>query len=306
MAEMRTAYGQALVELGGENEDIVVLDADLSASTKTSMFREAFPHRHFNAGIAESNMMAAGLAASGKIPFASTFAMFGTARPYEVIRNLICHPNLNVKIACTHAGVTVGEDGATHQAIEDIAIMRALPNMRIYVPADAAQTTALVKKAAQEKGPTYIRMVRSACKDVYEEGEPALTKAADVLKEGAHISLFACGIMVEKALSAADALKEKGIEAEVINVAQIKPLDEEVLIASAKKTGAVICCEEHSVIGGLSSAVAELLAQKHPVKMAFVGIDDRFGQSGKPDELLKEYQLTEIAIESKAQSLLNK
>jgi transketolase len=306
MGEMRKAYGQALVEIGNENENLIVLDADLSASTKTSMFKEAYPMRHFNAGIAEQNMMgmAAGLAVSGKIVFASTFAVFGTARPYEIIRNLICHNNLNVKIVCTHAGVTVGEDGATHQSVEDIAIMRALPNMKVLVAADASQAYAMIKEEAKKPGPAYIRLTRSKSADVYTEEYSHQPGYAEVLQEGKDISIFACGLMVDKALKAAESLKSENIETEVINISQIKPMDSKTILQSARKTNLAICVEEHSVYGGLGSAVAEVLSKQHPVKMDFIGINDTFGTSGKADELLSFYNLTAENIIKKVKELL--
>ncbi len=307
MAEMRKFYGQALVELGHENENVVVLDADLSASTKTSMFKDAFPDRHFNAGIAESNMMgmAAGLAASGKTVFASTFAVFGTLRPYEIIRNLICHNNLNVKIVCTHAGVTVGEDGATHQSVEDIAIMRALPNMDVFVPADAIQAYEIIKAQANAPGPAYIRLTRSGCNDVCKEGYKYNGCGAEILNEGKDISIFACGLMVDKALKAAQILADKNIYAEVININRIKPIDEKAIIKSLNKTKLALSVEEHSIIGGLGSAVAEVIVKRCPVKMDFIGIEDTFGTSGKSDELLRYFHLTENDIANKAISMLS-
>jgi transketolase len=306
MGEMRKAYGQALVEIGGENENVVVVDADLSASTKTSMFKDVYPTRHFNAGIAEQNMMgmAAGLAVSGKIVFASTFAVFGTARPYEIIRNLICHNNLNVKIVCTHAGITVGEDGATHQSIEDIAIMRALPNMKVLVAADASQAYAMIKDEANKPGPTYIRLTRSKSADVYTDEYSYKPGCAEVLKQGKDISIFACGLMVDKALQAACSLKNENIEAEVIDLSQIKPLDSKTIIQSVRKTNLALCVEEHSVYGGLGSAAAEALSKEYPVKMDFIGINDTFGTSGKADSLLKFYNLTEENIIKKVKELL--
>lgn len=307
MAEMRKFYGQALVELGNENENVVVLDADLSASTKTSMFKDAFPDRHFNAGIAESNMMgmAAGLAASGKTVFASTFAVFGTLRPYEIIRNLICHNNLNVKIVCTHAGVTVGEDGATHQSVEDIAIMRALPNMNVFVPADAIQAYEIIKAQAGKPGPAYIRLTRSGCADTYKEGYEYIDSGAEILNQGKDISIFACGLMVDKALKAAQILAEKNISAEIININRIKPIDEKAIIKSVNKTKLALSVEEHSIIGGLGSAVAEVIVKRCPVKMDFIGIEDTFGTSGKSDELLRYFHLTENDIANKAISMLS-
>ncbi len=237
MGEMRKAYGRALIELGEENKNIVVLDADLSSSTKTSMFCSAYPERFFNAGIAEQNMMgmAAGLAASGKTVFVSSFAVVGTGRAYVITRNLVCGNNLNVKLVCTHAGVSVGEDGATHQAIEDIAIMRAVPNMRVWVAADAAEAYEMVRMAAKTEGPCYIRLTRSGSDDVYTEKANFEFRRSHILRQGSDISIFACGIMVSRALQAAEELKKEGIDAEVINLSQIKPMDEKAVLNSVKK-----------------------------------------------------------------------
>jgi len=306
MAEMRVSYGQALAELGKINKNIIVLDADLSTSTKTSIFKDAYPDRHFNAGIAESNMMgmAAGLAAGGKTVFASTFAVFGTLRPYEIIRNMICLNNLNVKIVCTHAGITVGEDGATHQSVEDIAIMRVLPNMRVFVPADAAQAYEIVKSEADISGPAYIRLTRSGSDDVYINGCENNAQGAQVLKEGKDISIFACGLMVNKALKAAELLAKEGIDAEVINIYRIKPIDEKTVLKSIMKTKAALSAEEHSVIGGLGSAISEIIVKNYPVKMDFMGIEDKFGTSGKAETLIELFNLTQDDIVKKAKNIL--
>lgn len=304
----RDAYGEILKELGAKNPDIVVLDADLSSSTKTAIFAKAFPHRFFNTGIAEANMMgvAAGLAASGKIPFASTFAVFGAGRAYEQIRNSICYPNLNVKIAVTHAGLTVGEDGATHQMLEDVALMRVLPNMTVIVPADAAETTAAVTWAANYKGPVYIRMGRAKCEDIMPENMEFIPGKGIILKEGTDVTIIACGIMVAKALMAAKHLEEKNLSARVINMSSIKPIDKELIIESAKKTGAIITCEEHTIHGGLGGAVAEVVCQSHPVPMAMIGTNDTFGESGKADELLEKYGLTEEHIMEESIKLIER
>ena len=304
----RDAYGETLKELGAKNPDIVVLDADLSSSTKTAIFAKAFPHRFFNTGIAEANMMgvAAGLAASGKIPFASTFAVFGAGRAYEQIRNSICYPNLNVKIAVTHAGLTVGEDGATHQMLEDVALMRVLPNMTVIVPADAAETTAAVTWAANYKGPVYIRMGRAKCEDIMPENMEFIPGKGTILKEGTDVTIIACGIMVAKALTAAKHLEEKNTSARVINMSSIKPIDKELIIESAKKTGAIITCEEHTIHGGLGGAVAEVVCQSHPVPMAMIGTNDTFGESGKADELLEKYGLTEEHIMEESIKLIER
>lgn len=301
----RDAYGETLKELGAIYPDLVVLDADLSASTKTQDFAKVYPERFFDCGIAEGNMMsvAAGLAAAGKIPFASTFAIFGAGRAYEQIRNSICYPKLNVKIALTHAGLTVGEDGATHQMLEDIALMRVLPNMTVIVPADAEETKAAVKWAASYQGPVYIRMGRAKCDDVTTENTPFIPGKATVLRKGYDITIIACGIMVGKALQAADILKGAGITARVINMSSIKPIDEDVIIKAASDTGAIVTAEEHQVQGGLGSAVAEVVVKHCPVPMAMIGVEDRFGESGKADDLLKAYGLTAAHIAETALQL---
>lgn len=301
----RDAYGETLKELGAIYPDLVVLDADLSASTKTQDFAKVYPDRFFDCGIAEGNMMsvAAGLAAAGKIPFASTFAIFGAGRAYEQIRNSICYPKLNVKIALTHAGLTVGEDGATHQMLEDIALMRVLPNMTVIVPADAEETKAAVKWAASYQGPVYIRMGRAKCDDVTTENTPFIPGKATVLRKGYDITIIACGIMVGKALQAADILKGAGITARVINMSSIKPIDEDVIIKAASDTGAIVTAEEHQVQGGLGSAVAEVVVKHCPVPMAMIGVEDRFGESGKADDLLKAYGLTAAHIAETALQL---
>ncbi|MBQ6712886.1 MAG: transketolase family protein [Selenomonadales bacterium] len=305
----REAYGEALRELGGQNENIVVLDADLSGSTKTAMFKKEYPTRFFNAGIAEQSMIgtAAGLAAAGKTAFASTFAVFATGRAFEQIRNSVCYPKLNVKVAATHAGLTVGEDGATHQAIEDVAIMRALPNMTVLVPADAAEAKAVVRWAAEYNGPVYIRLGRSGVPDVFDESYEFKFGKAVTLKEGTDVTLIGMGIMTSAALEAAEMLAEEGISATVLNMPTIKPIDEEAIAAAAKATGAIVTCEEHNIIGGLGSAVAEVLAEKAPARLVRVGVKDTFGESGKPADLLKKYGLTASDIAAAAkQAIANK
>ncbi len=293
----REAYGKTLVELV-ENKDIVVLDADLAGATKTAMFKKACPERFFDMGIAEGDMMgtAAGLAVSGKIPFASTFAIFAAGRGFEQIRNSICYPNINVKIAATHAGVTVGEDGGSHQAIEDISLMRSLPNMVVLNPADAVEARQMVLAAAEYVGPMYLRFGRAATPVIHDESYKFELGKGEVVKEGKDVSIIATGIMVAKALEAAETLKAEGIDAEVINISTIKPLDNELVLASAKKTGKVVTAEEHSIIGGLGSAVCELLAEEHPVKVTRIGVKDCFGQSGSPAALLEHYGLTAADI----------
>lgn len=291
----REAYGKALRELGHENKNIVVLDADLSKSTKTADFLKEHPERFFNIGIAEGDLVvtAAGLSTCGKIPFASTFAVFASGRAFEQIRNSICYPKLNVKIAATHSGLTVGEDGASHQAIEDISIMRSIPNMTVICPSDDVETMAAVKAVADYNGPVYLRLGRSSVPTINDEKSYnyKIGKAV-TLKEGSDVSIFATGIMVSKAIEAAEALKGEGINAEVINVHTIKPIDSEAIISSAKKTGAVVTCEEHSIIGGLGSAVCEVICENIPVPLKRVGVNDTFGESGKPLDLLEKYGLT--------------
>ncbi|CCO07590.1 transketolase family protein [Desulforamulus hydrothermalis] len=290
----RDAYGQELVRLGAENKDVVVLDADLSKSTKTHDFMKHYPDRFFNMGIAEANMMAtaAGLAAVGKVPFASTFAVFATGRAFEQIRNSICYPRLNVKIAATHAGITVGEDGGSHQSVEDIAIMRALPGMTVFVPADAVETAAAVRAAAAIKGPVYIRLGRSGVPVLHGEDFEFIPGEAVTLRQGTDAAIMATGMMVAAALEAADTLAQRGISALVLDVHTIKPLDIVAVVEAARKCGAVVTAEEHSVIGGLGSAVAETLAEHCPVPLRRVGIKDTFGESGSPRELLQRYGLT--------------
>ncbi|HWQ62290.1 MAG TPA: transketolase family protein [Negativicutes bacterium] len=304
----REAYGEALRELGGRYGDIVVLDADLSKSTKTSVFAKAYPDRFFNVGIAEQNLIgtAAGLAAAGKIPFASTFAMFATGRAFEQVRNSVCYPHLNVKICATHAGLTVGEDGATHQAIEDIALMRGLPGMTVIVPADATETHQAVAWAAEYKGPVYIRLGRMAVDDVFGESYRFAPGQAALLGEGADLTIIACGIMVAPARRAADELTQSGLSARVLNMPTIKPIDSAAIIKAARDTGAVVTCEEHSVIGGLGSAVAEVLGENVPVPMERVGILDTFGESGTPDALLAKYHLTTADIVRAAKRVIQR
>ncbi len=305
----REAYGDTLKALGDENKDIVVLDADLSKSTKTSVFAKAHPDRFFNIGIAEQNLMgtAAGLAAAGKIPFASTFAMFATGRAYEQVRNSIAYPKLNVKIAATHAGLTVGEDGASHQAVEDISLMRTIPNMTVIVPADARETEQAVRFAAQYVGPVYLRLGRMGVPAVFGENYKFELGKAALLADGRDVTLMACGVMVSKAREAADILTEKGISARVLNISSIKPIDTEAIICAAQQTGAIVTCEEHNIIGGLGSAVAEVVVEHCPVPMQRVGVQDSFGESGTPNDLLKKYHLlTEDIVEAVLQVIKRK
>jgi transketolase len=290
----RDAYGETLAELGKENPDIVVLDADLSKSTKTNVFQKAFPERHFNFGIAEANMIthAAGLSTCGKIPFASTFAVFASGRTWDQIRASVCYPRLNVKIVATHGGITVGEDGATHQANEDIAIMRALPNLTVIVPADGIETKKAVRAIAEYDGPVYMRLGRSGVPVIFGEDYDFKIGKAVVMRPGVDVSIFACGIMAAMSLDAANMLTAEGISAEVVNVATIKPLDVEAIVQSTRKTGCAVSAEEHSIIGGLGGAVAETLVGACPVPMEMVGTCDTFTESGVPDLLLKKYGLT--------------
>ena len=304
----REAYGKALLTLGAGNPDVVVLDADLSKSTKTADFGKQYPERFFNMGIAESNLIgtAAGLAAAGKIPFASTFAIFAVGRAFEQIRNSVAYPKLNVKIAATHAGITVGEDGGSHQAVEDVAIMRAVPNMTVLVPADGEETRQAVLAAAQYYGPVYIRMGRLDVPLLFGEDYHFEIGKANVLKEGTDAAIMANGVMVSLALEAAAELEEQGISVSVVNVASVKPLDEETIVQVAQKTKAVVTAEEHNIIGGLGSAVAELLAEKQPTPMVRVGPKDTFGESGKPAELLEKYGLTKESISRAVQEVMAK
>lgn len=294
----RAAYGHALKTEVYKNPNVVVLEADLGNATKSNAFKEVAPERYFNMGISEQDLIgtAAGFAAAGKIPLASTFAVFATGRAFEQVRNSVCYPKLNVKICATHAGLTVGADGGSHQAIEDISLMRTLPNMTVINPADAKETEAAVLAAIDYQGPVYIRLGRAETKDIHDDSYHFEWGKAEVLRQGSDVSIFATGIMTAKALDAAETLAKRGIQAEVINVHTIKPLDEETVIASAKKTGKVVTAEEHSIIGGLGSAVAEVLVRQCPTKQAFVGVQDSFGESGSPDDLLEKYGLTAEVI----------
>lgn len=304
----RDAYGKALAELGHQNPDVVVLDADLSKSTKTAVFGAEFPERFFNMGIAEQGMIdvAAGLAACGKIPFASTFAIFASGRAWEQVRLACGYNHLNVKVFASHAGITVGEDGATHQANEDIALMRTIPNLAVIVPADGLETAKVVFAAAKYNGPMYVRLGRSEVPICLPDDYEFELGKAVMLREGTDVSLFACGIMVAAALEAAETLKADGISAEVINVSSIKPLDVEAIVASARKTRAAVSAEEHSIIGGLGSAVAEVLGENCPVPLKRVGMNDCFGESGKPAQLLEKYGMTAADIVAAAKEAIGR
>jgi transketolase len=289
----RESYGKALAELGAKIENLVVLDADLAGATKTGIFKKAFPDRHIDCGIAEGNMMsvAAGLAASGMIPFASTFAMFAAGRAFEQIRNSIGYTGMNVKIGATHGGISVGEDGASHQCLEDIALMRTIPGMVVMCPADDTEARKAVQAAVEHEGPVYIRFGRAPVPVFYGEDYDFRIGKGSVLREGKDITIIANGLCTSAAVEAAEMLARDGIDAEVINICTVKPLDEELVIKSAAKTGKVVTAEEHNIIGGLGSAVAECLSEKCPTQMLRIGIRDRFGESGTAAELLHKYQL---------------
>jgi len=298
MKSLRDAYGQALAELGAENQDIVVLDADLSGSTRTSVFAARFPERFFNIGVAEQDMIstAAGLAAAGKIPFASTFAVFASGRAWDQVRQSVCMGKMNVKIVASHGGITVGEDGPTHQALEDIALMRVMPHISVVVPADAHETAAAVRKAAQLPGPFYIRTARDKFPVIFGEDVEFTPGRAVKMRDGSDVAIFACGIMVSKALEAAEILAGEGASAAVINISSIKPLDVEMILEMARETGAIVTAEEHSITGGLGSAVAEAVCEANPVPVIRVGMKAAVGSSGKPDELLDMFGMNTAAV----------
>lgn len=298
---IREAFGKALVALGEKNKDVVVLDADLSCSTQTKFFAHAFPERFFNVGIAEQNLIAtsAGLAIEGKIPFCATFAVFATGRAYDQIRSSVCYQKANVKIVGTHGGLTVGEDGATHQALEDVSLMRGLPNMTVIVPADCNECAQAVEFASEHEGPVYIRVSRNNLPDIYPSDYKFNPFKAVVLKEGKDITIIANGDILAEAVKAVEILASKGIDAELISMPVIKPFDSATVIESAKKTGSVVTIENHSIYGGLGSAVCEVLAENLPTKVLRIGVNDTFGQSGTPSELLKVYGLDAESIANK-------
>ena len=302
----REAYGAALAEFGADTK-VIVLDADLSKSTKTDTFKKKYPERFFNMGIAEGNMMsvAAGIATTGKVVFASTFAIFASERACEQIRNSACYPNLNVKIGATHAGLSVGEDGASHQCIEDLAIMRALPNMTVISPSDAVQTRHAVKAAIEHDGPVYLRLGRLGVPEIYTEEtiQFELGKGIQVV-DGTDVTIVATGLMMHEAVKAVELLKADGISARLIDIHTIKPIDKDIIIKAAKETGAFVTAEEHNVIGGLGSAVAEVLVQNYPAPLKMVGVEDKFGKSGKPEKLLEMYGLTAANIVEKAKEVI--
>lgn len=297
MVEMlgtREAYGEALVELGQSNEDIVVLDADLSSSTRTSKFAEKFPERFFNMGVSEQDMLAtaAGLAASGKIPFASTFAIFAAGRAWEVIRQSICYPRQNVRIVATHGGITVGPDGASHQCTEDVALMRVLPNMSVVVPADGHEAKGAIRFAVQHQGPLYIRLARDKFPVLYDSGYRFELGRARIHRTGSAATIIAMGLMVHEGVKAVALLEKKGLQVGLINMPSVKPLDRQAVVEAARSSGAIVTAEEHSVIGGLGSAVSEVLGEECPVPLRRIGVKDQFGTSGSPEELLIHYGLS--------------
>ncbi len=291
---IRSAFGNALREVGEKSEKVVVLDADLACSTQTQIFAKAFPDRFFDCGIAEQDMVAtaAGLAAVGKVPFVASFAVFATGRTYDQIRNSVCYPKFNVKIVGTHGGITVGEDGASHQALEDVSLMRGLPNMTVFVPADCNECAQIVKYAAEHEGPMYIRVPRSNVCDVFDENYEFNAAKAVVLEKGRDVSLITNGETLAEVIEASNILAREGISAEIIHVPVVKPLDKDTIIESVKKTGMAITIENHSVIGGLGSAVCEVLSENCPKKVCRIGVNDEFGQSGDADSLLDFYGLT--------------
>ncbi len=305
---VRSIYGKTLVELGKANNNIVVLDADLSCSTQTQIFAKEFPQRFFNVGIAEQDLMttAAGLACTGKTPFVSTFAMFASGRAWEQIRNTICYSNLNVKIAATHGGITVGEDGASHQALEDISLMRSIPNMTVIIPADATETKRAIEYAAEHYGPFYIRIARTSLPDIFDETQYPQENIikSQILREGKDVTLITNGETLVETLDCAKILEDSGISAQVINVPCIKPLDKTNIILSAKKTNRVITIENHSIIGGLGSSICEILSEEYPVKISRIGINDQFGQSGKAKELMNFYGLNSEKLTQKILGLI--
>ncbi len=308
MESMRTYFGEALVELGRVNSDVVVVGADTTQSLKTALFGKEFPERLFNIGIAEQNMMgvAAGLAASGKIAFASTYSVFGTAQVYNIIRQSIAYPKLNVKIFSSHAGLTVGPDGATHQMNEDITLLRALPNMKVVVPCDGPEVAKAVHAAAADRGPMYCRFSRDRFPTLTSPDGPFEIGKATVMRDGSDLSFIAVGIMVSRALEAAEKLEKQGISARVVNMSSLKPLDSETALRAARETGGIVTAEEHTIYGGLGSAVAEVVSQNYPVPMRIIGIEDTFGESGGAMELLEKYGLTSEKLLKGAMDVLGR
>ncbi len=304
----RMAFGEALTQIGAR-EDIVVMDADLTKSTMTNLFQKVYPKRHINCGIAEGNMIstAAGLASCGKTVFAASFAMFSTGRAFEQVRNSVAYPHLNVKIVGSHAGLTVGEDGATHQCIEDVALMRAIPGMVIVSPADATETHAAVRAIADYKGPVYLRVSRLAMPVLFDPDSYQFTLGkGHIMRDGSDVTIIGAGLLLHEGVKAADMLAGEGISVRLVDMATIKPIDSELIIESAKKTGAIVCVEEHNVIGGLGGAVAEVLGQNYPVPMEIVGVADQFGRSGKPEALLDAYHMSAPYIVGKVKRVLER
>jgi transketolase len=308
MIATRDAYGETLAELGAENADIVALDADLSGSTKTGVFAKKFPERFFNMGIAEANMVgtAAGLAAVGKVPFVSTFAIFAVGRAWEQVRQSVAYPKANVKIVATHGGVTVGEDGGSHQSVEDIAIMRAVPNMTVIVPADGIETKGAIRAAAAYKGPVYVRLGRNKVPTIFPPDHRFEIGKGCEMRSGNDMTFVTTGLMTAPAIAAAEVLEKEGISARVVHIATIKPIDQEIILKAARETGAIVTAEEHSIVGGLGGAVAELLVEEHPVPVKRVGVNDRFGTSGKAEELLKYFGLTSEDLVEAAREIVQK
>ena len=304
----RDGYGKGLVALGAEYENVVVLDADLAGSTKTGMFAKAYPDRHFNCGIAEGNMMsvAAGLAATGMVPFASSFAMFASGRAFEQIRNSVGYPKLNVKIGASHGGMSVGEDGASHQCCEDFALMRSIPGMVVICPADGVEAEAATKAAYAHQGPVYLRMGRLAVPVFHEEGFEFTIGKGEIMRDGTDVAIIANGLMVYEAIKAGETLAAEGINAMIINMSTVKPLDEELTLAAAKKCGRVITCEEHSIVGGLGEAVCSFLSETYPTPVRRIGVNDQFGQSGPAAEVLEHYGLCASNIVKVTREFLNK
>lgn len=297
----RQSYGETLVKLGKENENIIVLDADLAGATKTDLFAKEYPDRFLDMGIAEANMLgtAAGLATCGKIPYASTFAVFASGRGYDQIRNSICYPNLNVKICATHAGITVGEDGATHQMIEDISMMRTLPNMTVISPSDDTQTRWIIEEISRVQGPVYVRLARLATPILYDEKQKFEIGKAIQMGEGTDGTVFATGVTVAEAIKAQEELKQQGIDIRVVDIHTIKPIDKEMIVKCAKETNKLVSIEDHSIIGGLGSAISEVLIEEYPMKLERMGIKDTFGKSGKAEELMEYFGLTAKTIVEK-------
>lgn len=307
MIATRDAYGETLVELGKQNKRVVVLDADLSGSTKTGKFAKAFPERFFNAGVAEQNLigMAAGLAACGKIVFASSFAIFLTGRAWEQIRNTVVSAGLNVKIVSSHGGISVGEDGMSHQSLEDVSLMRSIAEMTVVVPADGKETARMIRKAAEMHGPIYIRLGRAKVPVVTKDEDVCEIGKAVLCKPGTDATIIACGVMVGKALEAASLMDHQGISTRVLNMHTIKPIDRDAVVRAARETGALVTAEEHSIVGGLGSAVSEVLSEQCPVPLRRIGVQDVFGQSGSPEELFKEYHLEAVHIAKAVKEVLS-